>query len=86
MIKTIDGKGIERTMTLTVWNLLPINPNGSRGQNELVPVVDEMAVSEVENDIFKFIESKKKIAEAVVTAQEAIEIKERKPRGANKPK
>jgi hypothetical protein len=61
MIKTVDNKGIERTLSLQIYNSLPINKDGSRGQNGLRPVNPVTDKDEVSNELADFIASKKKI-------------------------
>jgi hypothetical protein len=61
MIKTVDNKGIERTLSLQIYNSLPINKDGSRGQSGLRPVNPVTDKDEVSNELADFIASKKKI-------------------------
>lgn len=72
MIKTVDNKGIERTMSLVNWNNLAINSDGSRGQNHLRPVNDEKPIDAIDEELKKFIELKQSLKEKKAIAEPVI--------------
>ena len=74
MINTIDKSGIKRTLSLNIYNSLPENTDGSRGQNHIRPENPILEIDSVSNEIADFITSKKKIE--VVNAVEEIKVDE----------
>lgn len=72
MIKTVDNKGIERTMSLVNWNNLTINSDGSRGQNHLRPINDEKPIDAIDEELKKFIELKQSLKEKKAIAEPVI--------------
>ena len=61
MINTVDKYGNKRTIALKVYESLPINKDGSRGQNGLQPETPIAVIDTVSNEIADFIASKRKI-------------------------
>lgn len=59
MINTVDQDGTPRTLSLTNWNLLPVNPDGTKGNKHLRQTVDTLEVDRVGDEIKAFIESKR---------------------------